>query len=356
MADFQPVERRKKANNGIKREYQEKANDMATFGFALPACGRALEAVGGDVNAAGLIMLGEIAQSMGAKSRGNEDEQKLHFAVQSNYKVHKCRDKSTHDIGKCMYWHTDKDRRRNPFDILYSSTECPVELADDAERCHEGDACMKCHNKLEKMFHTEVYKLVMCQMGPKCTRGVFCAFAHSQEDSRKAVVSRRMSEKSAIGSNGHGSTPTLTPPPMRKTEVEVAVPPPPSENLLARRRGPAAAASGSLEVNTTPAIIPAASLAPAPAPARAPIAAAVAASQSSLKTGKFGPSIADPSPVVLHSSSNMGFPTLSTPATTASSVTPAMGGATAVVSGVNPASSDGAPAPPLPPGLGALSR
>ena len=103
MADFQPVERKKKGNGSVKKEFQEKANDMASFGLGLPAaCGRALEATSGDVHAAGLMMLNEIAQSMGVKPRANDDEQKLHSAVIANYKVHKCRDKTTHDIGKCM--------------------------------------------------------------------------------------------------------------------------------------------------------------------------------------------------------------------------------------------------------------
>ena len=72
-------------------------------------------------------------------------------------KVHRCKDSSTHDISKCMYWHTDKDRRRNPFEMCYASLDCPY--LENNEECPDGpDSCKYVHSKLEKMFHPEVYK------------------------------------------------------------------------------------------------------------------------------------------------------------------------------------------------------
>ena len=112
----------------------------------------------GNVIAAGIRLLKEINVSLHVKPIPNElKEQELHYVVMSTYKVHRCRDSSTHDISKCMYWHTDKDRRRNPFEMWYASVDCPY--LEKNEECPDGpDSCKFVHSKLEKMFHPEVYK------------------------------------------------------------------------------------------------------------------------------------------------------------------------------------------------------
>lgn len=103
----------------------------------------------------------------------------------ATYKVTKCKDKANHDKRMCFYWHTKGDRRRNPFDVLYTCTECPN--SSETVNCESGDACLKAHNMLERMFHPDLFKISMCQRGPNgshCERGNLCAFAHSEEDHR----------------------------------------------------------------------------------------------------------------------------------------------------------------------------
>lgn len=112
-----------------------------------------------------------------------------HNAFMAAYKILKCKDKRpTHDKRQCMCWHNKGDRRRSPYDILYSPAECSSMTADSSAPviCADGDSCLKAHNMLERMFHPELYKISSCQREPEtgCDRGNFCAFAHSEDDLR----------------------------------------------------------------------------------------------------------------------------------------------------------------------------
>ena len=175
MSEFETVGKKKREKNA-KRNIQQKAVELGSVGFSVPKAVEALEACGGDVTAAGIRLLKDINKSMNVKPIRNEfDEAESHYVVMSTYKVHRCKDSSTHDISKCMYWHTDKDRRRNPFVMRYASADCPY--LEKNEECPDGsDKCKFVHSKLEKMFHPEVYKRIACAQGDSCSRGVFCAF------------------------------------------------------------------------------------------------------------------------------------------------------------------------------------
>lgn len=39
------------------------------------------------------------------------------------YKVNECKKKSSHDKRQCLNWHSQADRRRNPFHVPYSTVE-----------------------------------------------------------------------------------------------------------------------------------------------------------------------------------------------------------------------------------------
>jgi hypothetical protein len=118
-------------------------------------------------------------------SSSKPDIKDVHNKFMATYKIHKCKDKSNHDKRMCVFWHTKNDRRRNPFEVLYTCTECPN--SSETQNCESGDTCLKAHNMLERMFHPELFKISMCQRGPNgslCERGNLCAFAHSEEDHR----------------------------------------------------------------------------------------------------------------------------------------------------------------------------
>lgn len=121
----------------------------------------------------------------------------VHDRFMATYKVHKCKEKGSHDKRTCIYWHSRGDRRRNPFEQYYSCSECPNSIDNansnkekDSNKdnyCENGDSCLKAHNMLERMFHPDLFKISMCQRGPnssQCERGNLCAFAHNEEDHR----------------------------------------------------------------------------------------------------------------------------------------------------------------------------
>lgn len=114
------------------------------------------------------------------------DIKEIHNKFMATYKIGKCKEKNNHDKRMCVGYHTKGDRRRNPFEIPYTCTEC-LTSTTETTTCPDGDGCLKAHNMLERMFHPELFKISMCQRGPNgshCERGNLCAFAHSEEDHR----------------------------------------------------------------------------------------------------------------------------------------------------------------------------
>ncbi len=198
----------KKNQNGAmsRSKYPEQCQKLSEMGFDLKSINDALNSTNGDLQAATAVLLGEPApghvepppapkvvapmkvvgkQATHAPKVAKIDYKEIHTKFMATYKVTKCKDKTNHDKRMCYYWHTKGDRRRNPFDVLYTCTECPN--STETVNCDAGDACLKAHNMLERMFHPDLFKISMCQRGPNgshCERGSLCAFAHSEEDHR----------------------------------------------------------------------------------------------------------------------------------------------------------------------------
>lgn len=194
-------------------KYPDQHKTLVEMGFDTASVNNALECTSGSLEGATAILVGELppttsssrisaaelsirspqpmkvvgkSQATATKSTVQKpDIKEIHNKFMATYKIQKCKDKNTHDKRMCIYWHTKNDRRRNPFEIPYSCTECPY--STDTMTCELGDACLKAHNMLERMFHPELFKISMCQRGPNgslCERGNLCAFAHSEEDHR----------------------------------------------------------------------------------------------------------------------------------------------------------------------------
>lgn len=114
------------------------------------------------------------------------DYKEVHRKFMSTYKIEKCKEKGNHDKRMCIFYHSNGDRRRNPFTHPYTCVECPG-VDPESGTCDAGDSCLKAHNMLERMFHPELFKISYCQRGANgqtCDRGALCAFAHSEEDHR----------------------------------------------------------------------------------------------------------------------------------------------------------------------------
>ena len=69
----------------------------------------------------------------------------------------------------CPYWHTDKDRRRNPFAVSYVPVACEYvqsngsKLKNTHSTCEDGDACGFTHNVFEALYHPLRYKRQPCR-------------------------------------------------------------------------------------------------------------------------------------------------------------------------------------------------
>ena len=201
------------------------------MGFDVASISKALESTSGNLEASTAVLLGEPSnsslsvaldsstskppppmkvvgkqQAQSTKTIAQKpDIKEVHNKFMATYKIQKCKDKSNHDKRMCIYWHTKNDRRRNPFEIPYTCTECPNSTEPNV--CDVGDACLKAHNMLERMFHPELFKISMCQRGPNgshCERGNLCAFAHSDEDHR-IPLSHTLSKSASASGTGTGS-------------------------------------------------------------------------------------------------------------------------------------------------------
>mmetsp|Transcript_144736 Transcript_144736/g.360840 ORF Transcript_144736/g.360840 Transcript_144736/m.360840 type:complete len:717 (+) Transcript_144736:72-2222(+) len=110
------------------------------------------------------------------------------------FKVFPCRGGRgpTHDRKLCVFYHNARDRRRLPGNyIAEPCSECfDAELAK-AGKCSKGDACPRCHNRLELLYHPDVFKQRFCATFPNvatCQRGARCAFAHSRDEVRAKLL------------------------------------------------------------------------------------------------------------------------------------------------------------------------
>ena len=107
-----------------------------------------------------------------------ENIEAKHRHFMSTFKTTRCKDKNNHDKKMCSYFHSKSDKRRDPYEIEYSCSECPEHT--EYTNCKDGDQCLKSHNMLERMFHPDLFKISMCQKPHSCERGQLCAFAHSE--------------------------------------------------------------------------------------------------------------------------------------------------------------------------------
>jgi hypothetical protein len=233
MSDFQTV-RRRGHQQPPSHKYADQHQTLTEMGFDSHSVTKALESAQGDLEAATAILIGEeIADSnhrdneeyeekvdsraskskaAANKDNGNRDRPKesikdVHQKVMATYKAFKCKDTTLHDKRTCPNWHTQSDRRRNPFEYNYSCFDCPNISANG--ECKDGDNCPHSHTMLEKMFHPELYKISMCQRtlrGDKCDRDALCAFAHNEADLR--IIPTTIGNKPAGAGDGWKLPPT----------------------------------------------------------------------------------------------------------------------------------------------------
>jgi hypothetical protein len=91
-------------------------------------------------------------------------------------------------VGDCLHAHDRSQLRRSPFKIKYSTHQCE-NLKDGSRECPNGTNCEKAHNKMEQMYHPQLYKTRVCRDDPdgtgRCPRGKRCCFAHGPVELRE---------------------------------------------------------------------------------------------------------------------------------------------------------------------------
>jgi len=112
------------------------------------------------------------------------------------FKVFKCLNNSKHSEKQCVYFHSNKDRRRSQNQFYYIAESCPVSQAD--QKCTNGDYCIQSHNQVELFYHKEKFKTKFCsyyhsskdvsEVNNDCPYGTFCSFAHYEREIRIELI------------------------------------------------------------------------------------------------------------------------------------------------------------------------
>ncbi|XP_033610946.1 RING finger protein unkempt homolog isoform X2 [Cryptotermes secundus] len=123
----------------------------------------------------------------------------------------------------CPQYHNSRDKRRSPRKHKYRSTPCPnVKHGDEwgePGNCESGDNCAYCHTRTEQQFHPEIYKSTKCndvQTAGYCPRGVFCAFAHVEQE---MTLARDLAAQVDSGTNLADILSSALPPEKRDSTV-----------------------------------------------------------------------------------------------------------------------------------------
>ena len=115
-------------------------------------------------------------------NRQNFYDDKIEFDLIS-FKTLACLNSSRHNEKQCLFYHSNKDRRRLLSSIQYSSEICLY--SEDDKECPNKDFCSRSHNRVEQFYHPEKFKSKYCShFGDNlklCPYGNYCSFAHSEE-------------------------------------------------------------------------------------------------------------------------------------------------------------------------------
>ena len=107
-----------------------------------------------------------------------------------SFKTLACLNSIRHNEKQCLFYHSNKDRRRQLMSHRYSSELCP--RSEDEKECPYRDMCIRCHNRVEQFYHPEKFKSKYCShFGENiglCPYGIYCSFAHSEDEIRIQLI------------------------------------------------------------------------------------------------------------------------------------------------------------------------
>lgn len=102
------------------------------------------------------------------------------------FKVDPCPNPVQHNPKLCLFYHSNRDRRRTTF---YTYEMCPE---SEKDQCKYPETCTKAHNIVEQLYHPDKYKTKFCTITPdkiyECEYGNYCSFAHSESDIKLELI------------------------------------------------------------------------------------------------------------------------------------------------------------------------
>lgn len=104
----------------------------------------------------------------------------------NSFKTEPCNITEAHNPKLCVFYHSNRDRRRNG---TYNYELC---AEHEKDMCANIATCTKCHNRVEQLYHPDKYKMKFCTFYPKkiheCEYSSYCSFAHSETDIKTELI------------------------------------------------------------------------------------------------------------------------------------------------------------------------
>ena len=107
--------------------------------------------------------------------------------------------KDSHDSKSCNYAHHTRDFRRPPDIFKYAPEDCETLINGTGwDNCPKGIKCGKCHTTVERLYHPDKYKRIMCDKH-RCNKLDICAFYHNMRERHLAIKLCKNHRKSKMG-------------------------------------------------------------------------------------------------------------------------------------------------------------
>ena len=106
--------------------------------------------------------------------------------VWEKFKTSPCKLVTVHDRAICVYYHDNKDCRRDPTKYNYDAQRCPAGFNRDY-KCRYKEKCKFAHNEIEELYHKEVYLTKPCKTHP-CKLGEKCPYSHQAQAEPKENI------------------------------------------------------------------------------------------------------------------------------------------------------------------------
>jgi len=103
----------------------------------------------------------------------------------SSFRTTKCPNTEECKNQKCLHYHNELERRRNPTICNYDSAMCNKVYVNKKYKhpnnCEKRDKCTHCHTKNEMYYHKDNFRVRLCTR-KNCGYGKYCPDLHKSEE------------------------------------------------------------------------------------------------------------------------------------------------------------------------------